>query len=201
MEGWISCGGNVGRSLLDGLWRWRWPGLGMAVMLAAGLPTGAIAQPSSDECYMVQANGQVLDLGYLCTNTGAPLPRAMRINAFQVPIKRRESGIPVIDVTFNGRHTFEMMLDTGASNTVITPRMASQLQVKPVGVARVDTASQVGLEIPVGVVSSIAVGGVQVADVPVAIAGPVLDTGLLGQDFFGGYDLTIRQDRIEFQAR
>lgn len=171
------------------------------MMVAAGLPMGAIAQ-TPDECYMVRADGQVMDLGYLCASFGpSPLPRAMQINAFQVPIKRRESGIPVIEVTFNGRYTFEMMLDTGASNTVITPRMASQLQVKPVGVARVDTASQAGLEIPVGVVSSIAVGGVQVANVPVAIAGPVLDMGLLGQDFFGNYDLTIRQDRIEFQAR
>jgi len=32
---------------------------------------------------------------------------------FQAPIKRRASGTPVINVTFNGTQQFEMIVDTG----------------------------------------------------------------------------------------
>jgi hypothetical protein len=35
----------------------------------------------------------------------------------------------------------------------------------------------------------------------VAIAGEELETGLLGHDFFGNYDVTIRRDVIEFSSQ
>lgn len=43
----------------------------------------------------------------------------------QVPIKRRQGGIAIVDVTFNRRAPFEMLVDSGASSTVITRQMAS----------------------------------------------------------------------------
>ncbi|MEB3211436.1 MAG: hypothetical protein VKL39_08770, partial [Leptolyngbyaceae bacterium] len=39
---------------------------------------------------------------------------------FRAPIVRRAGGTPVVMVTFNGNQTFEMIVDTGASGTVIT---------------------------------------------------------------------------------
>jgi predicted aspartyl protease len=50
-----------------------------------------------------------------------------------IKIKQRWGGIPIIDVTFNGKHQYEMMLDTGCSTTLITSKMAKALKVKPVG--------------------------------------------------------------------
>jgi len=135
----------------------------------------------------------------VATRPAPPAPRQERV--FEAPIKRREGGTPVIDVTFNGNQTFEMIVDTGASGTLITQQMAIAMGVKPVTKALVDTASQKGVEIPVGFVDSIEVDGAVARNVSVAIAGPDLGTGLLGHDFFGNFDVTIRRDVVEFRVR
>jgi gag-polyprotein putative aspartyl protease len=116
-------------------------------------------------------------------------------------IKRRAGGTPIIDVTFNGRRSFEMIVDTGASGTVITSAMASTLGVSVIGKAKVDTASDKGVEVPLAYVNSIAVGGAVVKGVVVAIGNSALDTGLLGHDFFDDYDVTIKRDVVEFKQR
>ena len=118
---------------------------------------------------------------------------------FAVPIKRRIGGTPIIEVTFNGNQQFEMIVDTGASGTVITQQMANALGVVTVGKAKANTASSKAVEFPVGYVDSIEAGGVTVNKVAVAIAGSDLETGLLGHDFFGDYDLTIKRNVVEFR--
>lgn len=120
---------------------------------------------------------------------------------FKAPIKRRAAGTPVIDVTFNGKQAFEMIVDTGASGTVITQAMAQSLGVVPEGEVTANTASNKAVKFSTGKVQSIAVEGVIAKDVQVAIGGPDLDLGLLGQDFFGNYDVWIRQDVVEFHPR
>ncbi|WP_088893713.1 retropepsin-like aspartic protease family protein [Leptolyngbya ohadii] len=121
--------------------------------------------------------------------------------AFSAPIVRRAGNTPVIRVLFNGNQPFDMILDTGASGTVITRPMAAALGVVPVSQARVNTASERNVTFPLGYVQSIEVGGAVAQNVMVAIAGPELDLGLLGHDFFGNYDLVIRSDRVEFRER
>ncbi|HEY9634980.1 MAG TPA: retropepsin-like aspartic protease [Coleofasciculaceae cyanobacterium] len=120
---------------------------------------------------------------------------------FKAPIKRRASGTPIIDVTFNGQQTYEMIVDTGASGTVITPAMAQSLNVVPEGEVTANTASNKGIKFSTGKVQSIAVEGIVAKNVVVAIAGPDLELGLLGQDFFGNYDVWIKQDVVEFHPR
>jgi predicted aspartyl protease len=119
---------------------------------------------------------------------------------FRAPIKRRIAGTAVIEVIFNGKHTFEMIVDTGASGTVITPQMADKLGVVPQGALVVDTPSAKGVKFSTGRVNSIEVAGAAVSNVRVAIA-PQLDMGLLGQDFFSHYDVTFKQDVVEFHNR
>lgn len=121
--------------------------------------------------------------------------------AFSAPIVRRAGNTPVIQVMFNGSQPFEMILDTGASGTLITRQMANALGVVPVSEAIVNTASERGVTFPLGYVQSMEVGGAAAQNVLVAIAGPELDLGLLGHDFFGNYDITIRADRVEFRER
>ncbi|NET30610.1 MAG: hypothetical protein F6K19_01225 [Cyanothece sp. SIO1E1] len=124
-----------------------------------------------------------------------------RPGVYQAQILRRIGGTPVIEVTFNGNQTFEMIVDTGASGTLITQEMANKLGVQPVGDAKISTASANDVRFPLGYVDSVAVNGVVAQNVLVAIANPELQVGLLGQDFFGRYDLTIRENTIEFSER
>lgn len=120
---------------------------------------------------------------------------------FRAPIKRRAGGTPVIDVTFNSSHTFEMILDTGASGTLITEEMATKLRVRPEGEVSADTASAKGVKFPIGTIKSISVNGAQIRNIKVAIAGSDLEIGLLGHDFFGNYDITIKRDVVEFRPQ
>jgi predicted aspartyl protease len=120
---------------------------------------------------------------------------------FTAPIKRRQRGTPVIDVTFNGTQTFEMVVDTGASGTVITQAMAKSLNIVPNGTVTANTASAKGITFRTGTVESIAVDGAVERKVRVAIGGAELEMGLLGQDFFSQYDVSLKQDVVEFHRR
>ena len=159
---------------------------------------------SVDGCYMEDVNGQTIDLSNLCgggvgTRSGSANIRTNN-NNFQIQIKRRQSGIPVVEVTFNGKKSYDMLLDTGASGTVLTIRMAQDLELTPEGYIMVQTPSSNATPFPVTRVDSIKVGNAIQRNVEVAVS-PTLPIGLLGQDFFGSYDITIRKDVIEFQRR
>lgn len=120
---------------------------------------------------------------------------------FKAPIKRRMHGTPVIEVTFNGTQTFEMVVDTGASGTVITQAMAKSLGIVPEGEVKANTASAKGITFRTGKVESIAVDGAVQRNVQVAIGESNLEMGLLGQDFFSKYDVSLKQDVVEFHSR
>lgn len=139
------------------------------------------------------------------STAGAPTPSKTNTanpeGVIKVSIKRRAGQTPVIDVTFNGGQTFEMIIDTGASGTVITQAMAQSLGVVREGEVTANTASGKGIKFSTGKVESIAVEGIVAKDVRVAIGGPDLELGLLGQDFLGNYDVWIRKDVVEFHQR
>ena len=157
---------------------------------------------SPDGCYMEHVNGQMIDLSHLCGGSGSSNSANIRTNPnnFKIRIKRRESGIPVIEVIFNGRKNYEMLLDTGASGTVLTITMAQDLGLTPEGYVMVQTPSSKAIPFPVTTVDSIKVGSATLRNVQVAVS-PTLPIGLLGQDFFSAYDMTIRKSVIEFQRR
>lgn len=119
---------------------------------------------------------------------------------FRVPIKFRAGGTPVIDVTFNGYYTYAMIVDTGASSTVITTQMASEMGVKEIGRTTFSTANGT-MSAPLGYVASVGVGDAVVNDIIVSINPTMRDFGLLGHDFFSNYDVTIKQDVVEFRQR
>jgi predicted aspartyl protease len=120
---------------------------------------------------------------------------------FYAPIVRRAGGTPVIRVTFNGNQQFDMIVDTGASGTLITQSMAAALRFVPTAKAEIDTASAQNVSFPIGYIDSIEVDGAIARNVLVAVAGSEMDIGLLGHDFFGNFDVTIRQDVVEFRER
>jgi len=118
---------------------------------------------------------------------------------YEAPVIDSLYGIPIIHVNFNGQ-TFPMMVDTGASGTLVTQPMAAALQIRTIGQVESSTANGTAY-FDVGYVRSIEVDGATVYNVPVAIGQPDLDVGLLGHDFFKYFDVTIRQNVVEFHPR
>ncbi len=121
-------------------------------------------------------------------------------NSFSIPIKRRLGGIPVIDVSLtsvNGTLTVEMLLDTGASGTLITKKIADKLGVPIVAKARATTANGVG-EFALAYMQSIKVGAGVIKNKLIGVARDDLDMGLLGQDFYTNYEVTIKRNRVDF---
>jgi hypothetical protein len=155
-------------------------------------------------CFLRTKTGEIISLDPVCvfpkTNENTAISPLTTPGVYQAKIIRREGGIPVIQAIFNDRQPFEMMVDTGASGTVITPMMARLLGVIPAGRGKADTPSQKGVEFDLGSIQALNVGGAIKNNLIVAIA-PLLDVGLLGQDFFGEYDVTIKEDVVEFRSR
>ncbi|MCC5602997.1 retropepsin-like aspartic protease family protein [Nostoc favosum] len=147
-------------------------------------------------CYMVTSSGKTVGLGRLCGNIAVPSDNKV----FRVSIKRRFGGTPVIDVTFNDKKTFEMIVDTGSSETIITQDMANTLELQATGTMQAQIADGSQVEFPTSQVKSIAVGGVTANNLQVAIA-PKASIGLLGHDFFGTYDIKILEKEVEFHHR
>jgi aspartyl protease family protein len=158
------------------------------------LTPSSVKSQEEQGCFMLDDQGKRINLGILCdeeqTNTNS---------VHQIPIKRRESGIPVIDVRFNQLYTFEMLVDTGASATVLTPKMAQTLGIRPEGLVMVETAGGV-IQSAIGRVNSVQAGNTTINNLAVIIS-PALSLGLLGQNFLGQYDVIIRQNVIEFHSR
>jgi len=125
---------------------------------------------------------------------------------FRIPIKRRLAGIPVVDVTFNGSSTFEMLFDTGASVTKILPSMAQELALQTEGTIRTTVADGRAIDSNLGRLQSLQIGDLVVNDVAVTFANGTNEEnlnglGLLGQNVFGNYDVTIGEEFIELRIR
>ncbi len=172
------------------------------LLLATGFHLSLSISPHSAQssCFMQGHNGQSIDLGELC-GSRSPAATRTRGNIIQLPIKRRLNGIPTVDITFNGDKTFEMLFDTGASGITITTNMAEAIGIKPERSAYSQTAGGV---VPVGLGSAktVSAGGLELKDIPVSInPSHSINLGLLGQSFFAGYDVTIKEEVIELHLR
>ena len=93
-----------------------------------------------------------------------------------------------------------MIVDTGASGTIISQGMANTLELQATGSMQAQIADGSEVEFPTSKVKSIAVGGVTANNLQVAIA-PKGSIGLLGHDFFGKYDIKILEKEVEFHYR
>ncbi|MGK7924376.1 MAG: TIGR02281 family clan AA aspartic protease [Spirulina sp.] len=135
----------------------------------------------------------------------APIP-VSRGRVFRVPIKEVRGGTPVVDVTFNGRETFQMLFDTGATTTMILPSMAARLNLPILDTVDVTVADGRRVKSYVSRLNSLKVGDLQIEDVIVTFS-PRSDErslegmGLLGQNVFQKYDILLKQDEIELHER
>jgi predicted aspartyl protease len=127
-------------------------------------------------------------------------PNTENSNSFSIPIEKKLGGIPVIRVTFNDTPQVPMLLDTGASRSLIPKSIADRMQLKIVGTAKAKTANGMG-SFSVAKVDRVKFGAGTTEGVLIAIADNGLDYGLLGHDVYDGYDITIKESSIEFRKR
>ncbi len=131
------------------------------------------------------------------TTQVASLPNA---DLFTIPIQQKLGGVPVIEVTFNDNHPVPMLLDTGASHTLVTLTIANQLQLQPSGRSEAKTANGTA-NFQIASIDKIKFGNGEIKNVRVAIGQKDLPYGLLGHDVYDGYDITIKESSIEFRKR
>lgn len=174
--------------------------------------TRPAAKPLADPggCYMIDAAGRTVSLGKLCgdgsssssTGSTATVGRKApgKSDVVIVPIKYRAGRTPVIEVTFNGNKRFDMIVDTGASSTLITKTMANSLNIQATGSREATIADGSLINFPTGQMKSIEAGGLSLNNAEVSIAAK-MELGLLGHDFFGDYDIQIKEKTIEFSRR
>lgn len=139
----------------------------------------------------------VLNLNQLA-QARRPFRRPLRNqDVIRVPILERRGGIPIVGVTLNNDRTFPMLVDTGASITIITPTMARAVDFRPQGKEKIRIASGDVIEMPRGSLSSMNVGDAQSSDVTVLVG----SAPLLGQNFFKEYNVTIAEKFIVFRRK
>lgn len=155
-------------------------------------PNYAIAQQKMQE-YQQNASQSAQQAAGTITPTQTREPTTTQSDGLvaRIPIIDRLGGIPVVPVTLVGnRGTQEtsMLFDTGASGTLITQAMAQAVGVVVVGTATVTVADGRQVQVPIGYLDTLQVGGLVVRDLVVGIGG---DVGLLGQDVYGQYGYSV----------
>ncbi|WP_013324377.1 retropepsin-like aspartic protease family protein [Gloeothece verrucosa] len=174
------------------------------LILASGIMVAPLTSSSTQAqsgCYLEGTGGQHIDLGHLC-GAGSSTPSVGVSGVYQIPIIRRVSGIPTVMVVFNGKQRFEMLFDTGASGVTITESMAKAIGVRK---ETQDVAQTAGGPVAyhLGRVFSLQAGNLTRKNLVVGIVSQMegQDQGLLGQNFFGDYDVMIKEKVIELHPR
>ena len=159
-------------------------------------PNHATAQQKAKEYGQNLAVAQQRAAGQPSTQAQTAAPERPQGLVAIIPIVDSMGGTPVVPVTLHGNRStqdFTMLFDTGASGTLITQAMANEIGVVVTGDALVTVADGRQVQIPVGYVGKLQVGDLVVENVWVAIGG---DVGLLGQDIYGQYGLSIGGSQI-----
>jgi predicted aspartyl protease len=95
----------------------------------------------------------------------------------------------IVTVTLNQTVTGNLMLDTGATHTVISQRLAAILSLRPAGKSAVQTVGGV-IAVTISRLRSLKVGEAEVNDLAIIVhdfSRDVRIDGLLGMDFLGRY--------------
>jgi predicted aspartyl protease len=112
--------------------------------------------------------------------------------AIMIPVKIH-GGHAIVPVTFNNSVTANLMVDTGASRTMVSKRVARDLRLYSLGFG---TGYGVGGRVTVSVarMESVKVGEVEIQNMPVSIHDFSPDPsfeGLLGVDFLGRFHMSL----------
>lgn len=89
----------------------------------------------------------------------------------RVPMKMGRPDVPRINVTLNGKRGYPAMIDSGAVLSIVSRSAANALPVRPLGTFEGTFTGLLGEPIPVrfGLLDALDIGGMRIANVPVAI--------------------------------
>ena len=128
------------------------------------------------------------------------------VSLFSVPLERLGS-LWVVTVQVNGTRSAKLILDTGASHTMLSSAVARDLVLWAQGPTTSMTMQTAGGTVQVNVVpiASISLGGADVRNTVATIydlpeAPPGIE-GLLGQDFFRHFEVTLNAQKGELRLR
>jgi clan AA aspartic protease (TIGR02281 family) len=120
--------------------------------------------------------------------------------SFSLPIVAKNNNVPIIEIVINGRDRVQMMLDTGASKTLLTKGVAERLKLASQGKTTAKTANG-NAEFDTVKLDSLEFGPGKVTNLTVAVGDNNLNYGLLGHDVYKGYDITLTEDSVQFKKR
>ena len=108
---------------------------------------------------------------YLTALQGADVYRVSGKTMERVAMRMGRPDVPRINVTINGKQGVVAMIDSGAVLSIVSNSVASSLPIRKLSNASGEFAGLLGEPIPVtfGMLDSIDIGGMHVANVPVAI--------------------------------
>jgi len=111
----------------------------------------------------------------------------------------KDSHLIGVPVHINGKGPYDFVLDTGAGNTVVTPKLASELDLDPIlvdGIAR-----GVGGDIPleISAVDELSVGAAKITNSQAVVIdvskvspkGGLIENGIIGFDFLKNFEVVI----------
>lgn len=120
-----------------------------------------------------------------------------------VPLMEQPDTSLVVPTLINGKVMATFLVDTGASYTVITPRMAEKLGIVITReTPRVSLLTANGpLKAPLVTLKNISIGQVVVPEVSAVVqelgnGDDLLLSGLLGMNFFKDMDITLKEDQL-----
>lgn len=140
------------------------------------------------------------------TETGAPGDHQTKTSMFSVPLERIGS-LLVVTIQINGARPAKVILDTGASHTILSYAVARDLGLWALHPATSITMQTVGGPVQADVlpITSIGIGGAEVRnslaaiyDLPDAPAGI---EGLLGQSVLSQFEVTLNAEKGELRLR
>ncbi|MEC4892467.1 MAG: retropepsin-like aspartic protease [Oscillatoria sp. PMC 1051.18] len=173
---------------------------GLILITSLSLFPGGVAAQEYQGCFMRNANGTIIDLDEICRGEIEPQPTA-NAEGIIIPIENRLGETPVVNVTFNGENSYEMLFDPEASNTTILPAVAEALNIAPFARSNFNLSDGGTANLGLAVVNSLQAGELIVREFIVAIAPADSNIGVLGQDFVKGYEVEIKENVIELRRR
>jgi clan AA aspartic protease (TIGR02281 family) len=134
------------------------------------------------------------------TDSQVVITKVEQSGSFSLPIISKNNDVPVVEIVINGRDRIPMMLDTGASKTLLTKGVAERLKLVSQGKTKAKTANGTA-EFDTVKLDSVEFGQGKVTDLSVAVGDNNLNYGLLGHDVYKGYDITLAEDNVQFKKR
>jgi clan AA aspartic protease (TIGR02281 family) len=122
-------------------------------------------------------------------------PKPVAVNKASIPFEKHGQ-VVVIEATLNGKTPAKLVVDTGASYTMISAATARELEIDPNRSQRTlpfQTANGV-IQAPLASLESIAVGGMEIKNLTAAIHDAVPSSqvaGLLGLNFLSNFRMDI----------